>query len=135
LDCRKTGHRYKYLVTWKSLPESDDSWLPLSDIPTLFNELIECYHCRHPHSPCPHVINMNKNYHNSLATTDNLLSSSARLRCLLHLSRLQSLPHLPSLPFLPLLPVVKIQPNLGCCYNHMYPYSFSSHLYLVYYVT
>lgn len=47
LDCRKTGHRYEYLVRWKSLPESEDSWLPLSDIPTLFNELIERFHCRH----------------------------------------------------------------------------------------
>ncbi|KAG2335909.1 hypothetical protein BDR05DRAFT_839721, partial [Suillus weaverae] len=51
LDCHKTGHRYEYLVQWKSLPKSEDSWLPLSDIPTLFNELIEHFHRCHPHSP------------------------------------------------------------------------------------
>jgi hypothetical protein len=79
LDCRKTGHRYEYLVRWKSLPESDDSWLPLSDIPTSFNELIERYHRRHPRSPRPHVIDMNKNYHASFVATDYLLPSSSQI--------------------------------------------------------
>ncbi|KAG2340613.1 hypothetical protein BDR05DRAFT_846490, partial [Suillus weaverae] len=51
LDCCKIGHRYEYLVWWKSLLESDDSWLPLSDVPTSFNELIEHYHRRHLCSP------------------------------------------------------------------------------------
>jgi hypothetical protein len=79
LDCRKIGHRYEYLVRWKSLPESDDSWLPLSDIPTSLNELLERYHRRHPRSPCPHIIDINKNYHTSSAATDTSLSLSSQV--------------------------------------------------------
>ncbi|EIM79790.1 uncharacterized protein STEHIDRAFT_27463, partial [Stereum hirsutum FP-91666 SS1] len=51
LDCRKMGHRYEYLVHFSSLPNSDDSWVLLSDIPTTYNELIDRFHCRHPRAP------------------------------------------------------------------------------------
>ncbi|KZT18971.1 hypothetical protein NEOLEDRAFT_1052429, partial [Neolentinus lepideus HHB14362 ss-1] len=44
LDCRKVGRRYEYYVWWKSLPESENSWIPLS-------ELIEWFHRHHPHAP------------------------------------------------------------------------------------
>ncbi|GJF00476.1 hypothetical protein PsYK624_167640, partial [Phanerochaete sordida] len=56
LDCRKIGHRYEYYVSWKSLPEEENSWVPLSDIPTTSNELIERFHRRHPRAPRPHPL-------------------------------------------------------------------------------
>jgi len=62
LDCRKIGHRYEYFIQWKSLPDSENSWIPLSDIPTTFNELIERFHRRHPRAPHPHIIDIDKNY-------------------------------------------------------------------------
>ncbi|KAJ3495813.1 hypothetical protein NLJ89_g10573 [Agrocybe chaxingu] len=51
LDCRKTGHRYEYLVKWIDQPDSENSWIPLSDIPSSFNELLERFHRRHPRAP------------------------------------------------------------------------------------
>ncbi len=54
LDCRKLGQRYEYLIRWKDLPESEDSWVPLSDIPTTSTELVDRFHRRHPRSPHPH---------------------------------------------------------------------------------
>ncbi|KAF9472989.1 hypothetical protein BDN70DRAFT_767555, partial [Pholiota conissans] len=32
LNCRKIGHCYEYLVPWSDLPDTEDSWVPLSDI-------------------------------------------------------------------------------------------------------
>lgn len=75
LDCRKIGHRYEYLVWWKSLPESENSWLPLSDIPISFNELIERFHRRHPRSPHPHSFDINKNYNTPFITDQSSTSS------------------------------------------------------------
>ena len=37
----------------KSGMSTEDSWIPLSDIPTTSNELIERFHCRHTHAPRP----------------------------------------------------------------------------------
>ncbi|GBE80968.1 Transposon Tf2-12 polyprotein [Sparassis crispa] len=54
LDCRKLGQRYEYLVHWNHLSHDEDSWIPLSDIPTTQNELFERFHCRHPRCPHPH---------------------------------------------------------------------------------
>lgn len=54
LDSRKLGQRYEYLVRWKGLSDDEDSWVPLSDIPTSQNELIERFHRRHPRAPRPH---------------------------------------------------------------------------------
>ncbi|KAH7919984.1 hypothetical protein BV22DRAFT_978033, partial [Leucogyrophana mollusca] len=50
-DCRKIGHRFEYFVHFKSLPDSEDSWIPLSDIPTTYNELLEHFHRRHTKAP------------------------------------------------------------------------------------
>jgi hypothetical protein len=49
--CRKIGHHYEYLIRWKSLPKSKNSWIPLSDIPTTLNKTIEHFHRRHPCAP------------------------------------------------------------------------------------
>lgn len=61
-DCRKIGHRYEYLVHWKSLSSDEDSWVPLSDIPTSCNEMIERFHRRHTKAPRPHLIAINKSF-------------------------------------------------------------------------
>lgn len=62
LDCRKLGHRYEYLVRWKDQPDYEDSWIPLSDIPTSANELVDRFHRRHPKAPRPHPITINHTY-------------------------------------------------------------------------
>ena len=59
LDCRKIGHRYEYFVRWKNLSEDENSWIPLSDIPTSSNELIDRFHRRHPKAPRPHSLTIN----------------------------------------------------------------------------
>ncbi|KAJ8502741.1 hypothetical protein ONZ45_g11483 [Pleurotus djamor] len=62
LECRKIGHRYEYLVRWKDQPDSEDSWVPLSDIPTSLNEALDRFHRRHPHFPHPHYSALNLTY-------------------------------------------------------------------------
>lgn len=54
LDCVKIGHRYEYLVHYKDLPSSEDSWIPLTDIPRPYDELLEHWHRRNPCAPRPH---------------------------------------------------------------------------------
>ncbi|KAL6305029.1 hypothetical protein BKA93DRAFT_732096, partial [Sparassis latifolia] len=54
LDCCKLGQRYEYLIHWNHLSHDEDSWIPLSDIPTTQNELFERFHRRHPCCPHPH---------------------------------------------------------------------------------
>ncbi|KAJ3476377.1 hypothetical protein NLI96_g11201 [Meripilus lineatus] len=56
LDSRKLGQRYEYLVHWKDTSPDEDSWLPLSDIPTLYNELLERFHRCHSRAPRPHQL-------------------------------------------------------------------------------
>ncbi|QRW21043.1 Transposon Tf2-1 polyprotein [Rhizoctonia solani] len=46
LDCRKIGRRYDYFVSWKGLTPDENSWVPLLDMSTGLNELIERFHCR-----------------------------------------------------------------------------------------
>ncbi|KAJ3996294.1 hypothetical protein F5050DRAFT_1571807, partial [Lentinula boryana] len=53
LDSKKVGQRYEYLVAWKDLPDTENSWIPLTDIPDSQNNLIDKFHRRHLHSPCP----------------------------------------------------------------------------------
>ena len=60
LDCRKIGHRYEYFVQWKNQPDSENSWIPLSDISTTDNELLERFHRRHPRAPRPHPLLLTK---------------------------------------------------------------------------
>jgi transposase InsO family protein len=62
LDCRKVGHRYEYFVSWKNLPSEENSWIPLSDIPTFNNELVDRFHRRHPRAPHPHPITISKHF-------------------------------------------------------------------------
>ena len=73
LDCRKVGHRYEYLVHFKNSSDSEDAWIPLSDIPTTYNELLERYHRRHPRAPRPHAILLNKSF--SLSDTGPIENS------------------------------------------------------------
>jgi len=61
-DARKIGHRFEYFVCWKDLPESENSSIPLSDIPTSQNELIDRFHRRHPQAPRPHTIVLNQTF-------------------------------------------------------------------------
>jgi hypothetical protein len=61
-DCRKVGHRYEYLIHFKNSSNSEDAWIPLSDIPTTYNELLERYHRRHPRAPKPHSIVLNQSF-------------------------------------------------------------------------
>lgn len=82
LDCRKVGHRFEYLVHWKDLPSSEDSWTPLSDIPTSSNELLEHFHRRHTRAPRPHSLVLNQNLHvplNSACSTTDASTSSAQV--------------------------------------------------------
>jgi len=60
LDSRKVGRRYEYLVSWKDLPTSENSWVPLSDLPISLNKIIERFHHRHPALPRPHHFDLNK---------------------------------------------------------------------------
>ena len=60
LDSWKINHYYEYYVQWKNQPESENSWVPMSNIPTTDNKLINCFHWWHPHAPCPHPITLSK---------------------------------------------------------------------------
>lgn len=71
LDSRRLGQRYEYLVHYKDSTAEEDCWIPLSELSTSYNELLECYHRRNPHTPCPSSI-----LHHNARTTD----SSAPLR-------------------------------------------------------
>ena len=44
IDSRHVRHCFKYFVHFRSLPDSENLWLPLSDIPRTYNELIDHYH-------------------------------------------------------------------------------------------
>ncbi|KAI0078508.1 hypothetical protein K474DRAFT_1579819, partial [Panus rudis PR-1116 ss-1] len=50
LDSRKLGQRYEYPVRWKDTSAEEDAWIPLSDIPTTYNELLKRSHRHHPHA-------------------------------------------------------------------------------------
>ena len=62
LDFRKIGHRYEYFVHFLNLPDSEDSWIPLSDIPTSSNELITRFHRRHSRAPRPHQLVLDQTF-------------------------------------------------------------------------
>jgi len=42
-----------YLVDFQDQPPSETSWVPLSDIPAIYNERIEQFHRRNPNRPRP----------------------------------------------------------------------------------
>ncbi|KAH7882536.1 hypothetical protein F5I97DRAFT_1783929, partial [Phlebopus sp. FC_14] len=50
LDSQHIGHYFKYFVHFHSLLDSENSWIPLSDIPRTYDKLIDCYHKHHPHA-------------------------------------------------------------------------------------
>ncbi|KAF8291783.1 hypothetical protein DL93DRAFT_2044979, partial [Clavulina sp. PMI_390] len=51
LDVRRVGRRFDYLVDFVNQPQSERSWLPLSDIPSTYNETLEHFHRLHPKLP------------------------------------------------------------------------------------
>ncbi|KAJ3991283.1 hypothetical protein F5050DRAFT_1556183, partial [Lentinula boryana] len=50
VDSCKIGQRYDYLIHWKDQPDSEDSWVNLTDLPTPTDELVDKFHRRHPRS-------------------------------------------------------------------------------------
>ncbi len=46
-DVQKVGRCFDYLVEFLDKPTSDQSWVPLSDIPNEYDELLECFHHCH----------------------------------------------------------------------------------------
>ena len=53
LDVRKIGRRFDYLLDFLDKPISDRSWVPLSEIPSSYDEIIERFHRRHSSLPKP----------------------------------------------------------------------------------
>ena len=53
LDSRKIGCRHDYLIHWKDLPDSENSWTPFSEILTSFYPFLEQFHHRNPTRPHP----------------------------------------------------------------------------------
>ena len=53
LDSRKIGRRYDYLIHWKNLPNSENSWTPFSEISTALHQHLEQFHRRNPSRPHP----------------------------------------------------------------------------------
>jgi len=53
LDVRKVGRRFDYLVEFLDKSLSERSWIPLSDIPSNYDEIIERFHRRHASRPKP----------------------------------------------------------------------------------
>lgn len=55
LNCRKVGRHYDYLIHWKDLPQTKDSWIPFAELPNSLFPILESFHCRNPsipHPPC-----------------------------------------------------------------------------------
>jgi hypothetical protein len=48
IDVRHIGRRFDYLVKFEGLPSSEQAYIPLSDIPSSYNEALECFHRRNP---------------------------------------------------------------------------------------
>ena len=53
LDSRKVGCRHDYLIHWKDLPNSENSWTPFSEILTSLYPFLEQFHRRNPNRPHP----------------------------------------------------------------------------------
>ena len=69
LDCRKLGRRYEYFVHWKNQPDSERSWVTLTDIPRSFDELLQQFHRRHPRLPRPHRFDFDRSFAPPSSTT------------------------------------------------------------------
>ncbi len=53
LDVQKSGQRFEYLIEQLDKPISETLWYLLSDIPNLYNKILEIFHWRHPKLPHP----------------------------------------------------------------------------------
>ena len=53
LDVRKIGCQFDYLVEFLDKPISDWSWIPLTNIPSNYDEILEWFHHRHTAHPKP----------------------------------------------------------------------------------
>jgi hypothetical protein len=71
LDSRKIGQRYDYLIRFRNSSPDEDAWIPLSDLPTTANELIDHYHRRHPRSHRPPQVLFNQTH--SLSPIESII--------------------------------------------------------------
>ena len=53
IDSRKVGRRYDYFVSWKNSADSENSWLPFSEIPNNLYHILEQFHRHNPSRPHP----------------------------------------------------------------------------------
>ncbi|KAF8700885.1 hypothetical protein RHS03_06604, partial [Rhizoctonia solani] len=53
LNCCKIGCHYNYFVSWKGLTPNKNSWVPLLDMSTGINKLIEQFHCHTTNQQLP----------------------------------------------------------------------------------
>ena len=53
IDSWKVSRCYDYYIHWKDLPNSEDSWLPFSEIPNDLYYILEQFHHRNPSRPHP----------------------------------------------------------------------------------
>ena len=47
------SNRHDYLIHWKDLPDSENSWIPFSEISTSLYPFLEQFHRRNPTRPHP----------------------------------------------------------------------------------
>ncbi len=53
-ESHKIRHHFEYFVCWQGLPIEESAWTPLSDIPTMADDIIKKFHHQHPKSLRPH---------------------------------------------------------------------------------
>jgi hypothetical protein len=53
IDSRKIGRRYDYFVHWSNTTDTENSWIPFSDIPNNLYHILEQFHRRNPSRPHP----------------------------------------------------------------------------------
>ncbi|KAJ3990963.1 hypothetical protein F5050DRAFT_1582211, partial [Lentinula boryana] len=62
-----------YLIHWKDQPDSEDSWVNLTELPTPTDELVDRFHRRHPRSKRPPASVLSATRHNvSTRQSDNI---------------------------------------------------------------
>ena len=53
IDSRKVGRRYDYFVHWKDSVDTENSWVPFSEIPNNLFHVLDQFHRRNPSRPHP----------------------------------------------------------------------------------
>lgn len=53
IDSRKVGRRYDYFIHWKDTADTENSWIPFSEIPNTLYYILEQFHRRNPSRPHP----------------------------------------------------------------------------------